>query len=129
MCSSDLGRGYYILVSEHGSTLRLDGQCVDHAFMLVAYVLSMLVIYMCLLHLFCVGHGSSGVTMEGLMVLLSTCFHECMTGYMLFLLMYSSCTLTYMLLYVVYALLVYARSHIGYACMFSMYACLCEVIC
>ena len=57
------------MVSEHGSTLRLDGWCVDHAFMLVACVCSMFVAYMCLLHPCCVGHGGSGVAMEGLMVL------------------------------------------------------------
>ena len=73
------------MVLEHGSTLGLDGQCVGHAFMLVAYVFSMLVVYMCCLHPCCVGHG--GVAMEVLMVLFSTCFHDCMIGYVLFMLM------------------------------------------
>ena len=81
------------MVSEHGSTLGLDGQCVGHDFMLVAYVFSMLVVYMWVLHLCCVSHGGSGFTMEVLMVLLSTCCHECMTSYVLFTLMYCPCTL------------------------------------
>ena len=67
------------MVSEHGSTLRLDGKCVYHAFMLVAYVFSILVVYMCLLHPCCVGHGGIGVSMEGLMVLLSKKFHVYVT--------------------------------------------------
>ena len=33
------------MVSEHGSTLRLDGRCVGHAFKSVAYVFSMLEVY------------------------------------------------------------------------------------
>ena len=33
------------MVSEHGSTLRLDGWCIVHAFMLVAYVFLMLVVH------------------------------------------------------------------------------------
>jgi len=32
------------VVSEHGSPLRLDGLCVDHAFMLIAYVFLILVV-------------------------------------------------------------------------------------
>ena len=67
----DVGRGFYRVVSERGSTLGLDGWCVGHAFMLVAYVFSMLVFYMCLFHSCCVGHGGNGVTMEVLMMLLS----------------------------------------------------------
>ena len=84
---------------------------------------------MCLLRPCCVGHGGDGVTMEVLMVLLSTCCHECMTSYVLFLLMYCLCMLAYMLLHVVYELLVYARPHIVHACVFSMYDFLCDVIC
>jgi len=37
--------GGYIVVLEHGSPLGLDGQCVGHAYMLVAYVFLMLAIY------------------------------------------------------------------------------------
>ena len=103
------------MVSKHHSTLGLDGWHVDHAFMLIASICSMCVVYMCLLHLCCVGHG--GVTMEVLMVLLSTCCHECMTRYARLLLMYCSCTLVYILLHIVHAFLAYARvtywSHFG----------------
>ena len=116
------------MVSEHGSTLGLYGQCVDHAFMLVSYVFSMLVVYMCLFHMCCVGHGDNGVAMEVLMVLLLACCHECMTGYVLLILLYCSCTLAYILLHIVHAFLVYARSHIGHVCVLSVYACLCDAI-
>ena len=84
---------------------------------------------MCLLHLFFLGHGGGGVTMEVLMVWFSTCCHECMISYVLFMLMYCSCTLAYILVHVVYAFLVYARSHIGHACVLSVYAYLCDAIC
>ena len=113
------------MVSENGSNLVLDGQCVDHAFMLVSYVFSMLEVHICLLYLCCVGHGGSGVTTEVLMVLLSTCCHECMTGYGLLALMYFSCMCAYIFLHIVYALLVYIRSHVGPACVLSIYAFLC----
>ena len=89
----------------------------------------MLVVYMCFLHPCCVGHGGCGVTMEVLMVWFSTCCHKCMTNFVLFTLMYCMRTLAYMLLHVVYALLVYVRSHIGHAYVVFLYACLCDVIC
>ena len=37
--------GHYKVVSEHGSPLRLDGRCVGHALILVAYVFLMLVVH------------------------------------------------------------------------------------
>ena len=74
-------------------------------------------------------HGGNGVTMEVPMVLFSTCCHVSKTGYVSFTLMYFLCTLAYMLLHVVYALLVYTRSYIGHDCVFSVYACLCDAIC
>ena len=98
-----------------------------HWLFMLGYMSLMLVYGMFLLHPCCVGNG--GVLMEVLMVLLSTCHHECMTSYVWFFLMYCSCTLSYMLLHVVYAFLVYVRSHIGHACVFSMFSCLCDVIC
>ena len=36
---------YYRMVLKHSSTLGLDGMCVGHEFMLVAYVFLMLVVY------------------------------------------------------------------------------------
>lgn len=42
----NVGGGCYRVVSEHGSPLGLAGQCVGHAFISVAYVFSMLVVYM-----------------------------------------------------------------------------------
>lgn len=41
----DVGGGCYRVVSEHGSPLRLDGMCVGHAFMSVAYVFLILVVH------------------------------------------------------------------------------------
>ena len=76
------------MVSEHGSTLGINGRCVGHAFILVAYVFSMVVVYMCSLHRCCVGNCGSSVTMEVLGVLLSTCCHACMPGYVLIMLVY-----------------------------------------
>ena len=75
----------------------------------------MLVVYMCLLQPCCVGHGGIGVTMDGLMVLWSTCCHVYMIDCVLFMLMSCACTPAYILLHIEYALLVYARSHIGHA--------------
>ena len=97
------------MVLEHGSTLRMDGKCVDHAFMLVSYVFSMLVVYMCFFHPCCVSNGGSGVAMEMLMVLLSTCCHKCMIGYVFLMLMYCLCMFAYILLHIVHAFLAYAR--------------------
>ena len=76
------------MVLEHGSTLELDGLCVGHAFMSIYYVFSH-PCCMWLLPLHCVGHGGSGVAMEVLMMLFSTCYHECMTECVLFLFMLS----------------------------------------
>ena len=59
----DVGRGCYRVVSEHGSTLGVDGKCVDHAFMLVSYVFSMLVVYVCLFHFHGVGRGCNNFAM------------------------------------------------------------------
>ena len=42
----DLGGGCYRVVSKHGSPLRLDGLCLGHAFMSVAHVLIILMVYM-----------------------------------------------------------------------------------
>ena len=106
-----------------------DRWCVDHVFMLVSYAFSMLEVYMCFFHLRCVGCGASGVSMEGLMVLLSTCCHECMTSYVFLMLVYCSCMLAYMFLQIVYAFLVYARSYIGDDCVLSVYVFWCDVIC
>ena len=97
------------MVSEHGSTLGLDGSCVGHAFLLVAYVFSILVVYMWLMHPRCVGHGGSGVAMEVLTMLLSTCCHDCMIGYVLFFLMYFPFMLSCMMLRVVHAFISYSR--------------------
>jgi len=80
----------------------------------------------CLLHPCFVGHGGSGVPMEVFMVSLSTCGNVCMTDYLFFMFVYSPCKLSYILLHVVYALLFYARSHIGHACVVSLYAFLCD---
>ena len=116
------------MVSEHGSTLGLDGWCVGHAFMSISYVFS----YPCcmwLMHPCCVDNGGSGVTMEVVMVLSSIFFHECIIDCELFSLMYCSCMLSYMFLHIVHEFLVYVGSHISHAFMLSMYACLCEVIC
>ena len=33
------------MVLEHGSLLRLDGKCVGHAFMLIAYVFLMIIVH------------------------------------------------------------------------------------
>ena len=41
----DAGGRCYGVVSEHGSPLRLDGQCVGHPFILVVYVFLMLVVH------------------------------------------------------------------------------------
>ena len=79
-------------------------------------------------HMCCVGHAGSGVTMGIPMVLLSTCGHVCMIDYVLFMFMYGVCTLAYILLHV-YAFLVYARSPIGHVCVVSVYDFLCDVIC
>ena len=52
---------------------------------------------MCLFHPCCVGHGGSGVAMEVLIVLLLTCYHECMASYVILMLVYCSCTIAYIL--------------------------------
>lgn len=39
------------MVSKHGSTLGFDEQCVYHAFMLVAYMCSLFLLYMYFLHI------------------------------------------------------------------------------
>lgn len=59
------------MVLEHDSTLGLDGKCVGHGLMLVAYVFCMLVVCLFFFHLNCVGHGGSGVDMEVLVMLFS----------------------------------------------------------
>ena len=115
------------MLSKHGSTLGLMGGvlimhlCWFHVFI-------MLVVHICLLHPCFFGHGGSGVAMEVLIVLSSTCYHEYMIGYLLLNIMYCSCILSYVFLHIVYAFLVYDRSHIGHACVFSVYACLCDGI-
>jgi len=49
----DVGGGCYKVVSDHGSPLGLDGQCVGHAFMSVAYVLFLQVIYFLISYAWC----------------------------------------------------------------------------
>jgi len=41
------------VVPEHGSPLRLDGQCVGHATMSVAYMLLMLVVHLLVIIVWC----------------------------------------------------------------------------
>ena len=71
---------------------------------------------MWLLRLHCVGHGGSGVFMEVLMMLLLICCHKYMIYCVLFMFMHCACTFSYILLYVVYAYLGYARSPLGHDC-------------
>ncbi len=41
----NVGGGCYRVVSEHGSPLGLNGRCIGHEYMSVAYVFFMLVVY------------------------------------------------------------------------------------
>ena len=43
----DVVGGCYGVVLEHGSPIRLDGQCVGHLFMLFSFVLIVLMVYVC----------------------------------------------------------------------------------
>ena len=93
---------------------------IDGVLVMLSFWLHMRFSYlwcMCLLHLCCVDHGDSGVSKGGIMVFLTTYVYEYMIDYVLFMLLHCVCTLCYMLLHVVYALLVYARLHIGHLVM------------
>ena len=59
----NVGGGCYKVVSEHGSTLGLDGWCVGHAFMSFAYMCSPCLWSMYFLCMHGGDHGCSGVTM------------------------------------------------------------------
>ena len=84
---------------------------------------------MCVLHLCFVDHGCSDVSMWRLMVLLSTCCHECMTSYVFLMLVYFHARLLryYYILYM--HCLFMLGLHIGHASGLSMYAFLCDFIC
>ena len=96
--------------------------------LLITYVFLILVLYV-FVHPCCVRHSGDGVAMGWLMMLLSTCGHVCMIDYVLFMFVYCAFSLAYILLHVVYALLVYARSHIGHVCVVFVYACFYDFIC
>ena len=70
---------YHRVVSEHGSTLGLDGRCVGHAFMLVTYVFLILVVYVLVAYAWCWSwsHLCHHVKVDG--VVFGCVFHACMS--------------------------------------------------